>query len=220
MPKETFLNLSAEKSDRIIDCAIEEFAEYGFEKASITRIVDRAKIAKGSFYQYFEDKKDIYKYVIYAVSQEKLKYFNDVGGMPEEVKFFEQLHILYAQGMAFAVEHPRYVKIVDDLMTGNPALKDEIIGESDKMAKDFYGKLIEKGIGDGEIRDDIDIKLMVAIIMKLHYSVAELFYETNDSAKDMESYLKISGEMIKILESGIGKLDLWMTGWNPQKFDG
>lgn len=64
MPKSTFFNLSPEKREKI-DKAIEnEFGRTTFEKASISNIIETAKIPRGSFYQYFEDKEDSIKYIV------------------------------------------------------------------------------------------------------------------------------------------------------------
>lgn len=41
-----------------------EFLENSFEAASINRIIKEAAIPRGSFYQYFEDKKDIFLYIV------------------------------------------------------------------------------------------------------------------------------------------------------------
>ena len=53
MPKDTFFNLPEDKRALICKVALEEFGEYTFDQASINRIVAKAGIAKGSFYQYF-----------------------------------------------------------------------------------------------------------------------------------------------------------------------
>src|SRR5690242_14812279 len=63
-PKSTFLNLPPEKRERIIELAIEEFSERPYAQASLSRIVARAGIAKGSVYQYFEDKRDLYRWLL------------------------------------------------------------------------------------------------------------------------------------------------------------
>ncbi len=55
--EENILNLPNEKRERIENAAIEEFATYTFRDASINRIISSVGIAKGSFYQYFNDKK-------------------------------------------------------------------------------------------------------------------------------------------------------------------
>lgn len=61
MPKKLFFKLSDEKRQRILDAAAEEFIQYkdNYEKASIKRIAERADIAIGSMYKYFEDKNDL-----------------------------------------------------------------------------------------------------------------------------------------------------------------
>ncbi len=64
MPSKTFFNLKEEKRERIEKALIHEFSKGSFEQASITNIINYAKIPRGSFYQYFEDKKDAVKYLI------------------------------------------------------------------------------------------------------------------------------------------------------------
>lgn len=64
MPKDTFYRLPDEKRERIMAAAEREFLENSFEAASINRIIKEAAIPRGSFYQYFEDKKDIFLYIV------------------------------------------------------------------------------------------------------------------------------------------------------------
>ncbi|MGN1297573.1 MAG: TetR family transcriptional regulator [Clostridia bacterium] len=64
MPKSTFFNLKQEKIEKIEKALIKEFSRNSFEQASISNIIREAKIPRGSFYQYFEDKEDAIKYVI------------------------------------------------------------------------------------------------------------------------------------------------------------
>lgn len=64
MPKSTFFNLSPEKREKIEKAIENEFGRTTFEKASISNIIENAKIPRGSFYQYFEDKEDAIKYIV------------------------------------------------------------------------------------------------------------------------------------------------------------
>ena len=64
MPKDTFFNLKSEKREKIENAIIEEFTKNSFEQLSISNIIQRAQIPRGSFYQYFEDKKDAVQYII------------------------------------------------------------------------------------------------------------------------------------------------------------
>lgn len=64
MPKSTFFNLGSEKREKIEKAIENEFGRTTFEKASISNIIENAKIPRGSFYQYFEDKEDAIKYIV------------------------------------------------------------------------------------------------------------------------------------------------------------
>lgn len=64
MPTQTFYNLPKEKQDKIIMVSKEEFSEYSFYDASINRIVKNAEISRGSFYLYFENKEDLFVYLL------------------------------------------------------------------------------------------------------------------------------------------------------------
>lgn len=64
MPKETFLKLSNEKQQKVLDAAKKEFARVSIENVSIKNIVEDADIARGSFYQYFESKEDLLVYLL------------------------------------------------------------------------------------------------------------------------------------------------------------
>lgn len=64
MPTERFLNLPEEKQKRIIQASLTEFSRVPFEEVSINRIIQDAGIARGSFYQYFEDKQDLRMYLL------------------------------------------------------------------------------------------------------------------------------------------------------------
>ena len=64
MPKSTFFNLKSEKREKIENAIIEEFTKNSFEQLTINNIIQKAQIPRGSFYQYFEDKRDAIQYII------------------------------------------------------------------------------------------------------------------------------------------------------------
>ena len=60
MPRQRFFNMPADARSRLLDLAIREFAERGFDKASLNEILSRAGISKGAYYYYFDDKEDLF----------------------------------------------------------------------------------------------------------------------------------------------------------------
>lgn len=60
MIKQTFYNLPETKRERIYQAIKTEFDRVPLDKISINSIIKEANISRGSFYQYFDDKGDLY----------------------------------------------------------------------------------------------------------------------------------------------------------------
>ena len=69
MPSDTFLRLNEDKKKKLLDASFKEFSLNNFNDASINRIIKEAGISRGSFYMYFEDKKDLYFYLLEQYSE-------------------------------------------------------------------------------------------------------------------------------------------------------
>lgn len=75
MPKATFFNLPEEKQNHLMDSAMKEFSSVPLYKASVSNIVKAANIPRGSFYQYFKDKEDIFYYLLETKTRTHNQYF-------------------------------------------------------------------------------------------------------------------------------------------------
>jgi AcrR family transcriptional regulator len=68
----TFRRLPEEKQRRVLDAAWTEFSTVSYAEASINQIIRRAGIPRGSFYQYFEDKDDLFVCLMDQIRQHLL----------------------------------------------------------------------------------------------------------------------------------------------------
>jgi len=75
MPKPTFFRLPKEKQDTLIQAAKKEFSRAPLHESSIANIVKEACIPRGSFYQYFEDKEDLFYYLLRLLSRKSKEQF-------------------------------------------------------------------------------------------------------------------------------------------------
>ncbi len=64
MPSNTFLNLPEDKQTRLMDAASREFSAKPYNEASINKIIQEAGIPRGSFYMYFQDKEELFRYLV------------------------------------------------------------------------------------------------------------------------------------------------------------
>lgn len=67
MPSATFFHLSQEKRERFLAAAWAEFTAHPYGEVSINRIIQAASISRGSFYQYFSGKGDLFSYLLKTI---------------------------------------------------------------------------------------------------------------------------------------------------------
>lgn len=77
MPSERFYRLSEEKQMAIWKASMQEFASVPYEKVSINKIIHNAGISRGSFYTYFEDKRDLLSFLLEDTSAKWKKFCLD-----------------------------------------------------------------------------------------------------------------------------------------------
>ncbi len=162
MPKQTFFNLPDDKREQIVQVAIDEFADNDYDHVSISRIVARAGIAKGSFYQYFDDKEDLYGYLIGLLSEAKRRYMSLDQPDPTHSGIFAYLRWTVEAGLGFELAFPRLTKVGLSALSysGFPTSIDAQIHAA---TQGFYQQLVETGQRQGDIAPDLDPKLAAVI---------------------------------------------------------
>lgn len=108
MPTVTWARVDPARRAAIVEAAEAEFGAHGFSNGSLNVIARRAGVAKGSLFQYFADKRDLYAYIadvgslrVRAFMEDKIRELDS--GRP----FFDFLTDLLDAWVAYFAEHPR-----------------------------------------------------------------------------------------------------------------
>jgi TetR/AcrR family fatty acid metabolism transcriptional regulator len=120
----------------LIQCALEVFAEKGYHQASISDIIKRAGVARGTFYLYFESKRSVFDQLLDDL-------FELLNGRVRRID--------PSRGPAGVVaQMESNVDEVVDLMLSNRAMLRVLLAEAvgldpgfDKKLSEFYGRLLE-----------------------------------------------------------------------------
>lgn len=168
MPKSTFFGLPEERRERLVREAIAEFADRTYAEASLSQIARRARIPKGSFYQYFEDKLDLYRWLLTEEAPRRKREF--VGAARPEGGFWARLETMIERGMAFLVEHPHLARL--SAAAADPTAIAEVRGLHKAICEAGLAELralLEEGVAAGALRvsgRDIDAatRLVAAVI--------------------------------------------------------
>lgn len=161
MPKQTFFNLPEEKRQAILDIAVEEFAENDYKNASISNIVTRAGIAKGSLYQYFEDKRELYFYLLQLATEEKKQFLARSRPPDPNMNLFDYLRWLIGEGARFELSRPRLTQVAYRALFSDRPFGDEPFEQIRQAVKEYYGSLIDLGVSQGSIDPHIDRDLAI-----------------------------------------------------------
>ena len=205
MPKDTFFNLPEDKRALICKVAVAEFAKHRFDKASINRIVAQSGIAKGSFYQYFEDKKDLFLYIVQLVGEEKLNYMSPLLQNPDNHDIFILIREMYISGIQFVVAHPEYAEISKRILENkNSPIYQEMMDQNLPTVYDFFETLLGKAIENGSLRPEINVKLLAYIIASLNTLVIEYYIDQIDQTYDEKMMVTVD-QFIDFLKNGIGR---------------
>lgn len=141
-----FMKLDLDKQKNIIEAAMREFAENGYEKASTNRIVKEAGIGKGTLFYYFKNKEDLYHYVLNACLD---NVFDELLAKVDttETDFIERLKQIAQVKAAYHLEYP-----YDLSLLGSAFLQDDAPIPEDARQK--YEKMIR--LQETMIYDNID----------------------------------------------------------------
>lgn len=194
MPTETFENLSEEKKLKIIEAAKKEFSRVQFEDTSIKNIVKEAGIARGSFYQYFNSKRDLLEYIIYENKQRLEKFIKktlkDTNGdiFDAYIKMYD-----YILNKIFNEENKElYKRIIESLKVEEenfllPQLdKKEINGP---FKNEEIVNLINKDLLNIENQEDLD--RIIKVLFLITRSGIILALKNNDTKKAKSEYIKM-----------------------------
>lgn len=193
MPKDTFYNLSDAKKQRIFDAAVQEFSTRRFSEASINQIVKAAGIPRGSFYQYFSDKEDIFRYMFEEIVREKREIILCADVLDSDADVFEICIQATKASLKWGRSKPEYsqISMLMEIDTSKFITKLRI--------DSFEGliKRIERDKERGLIRPEIDADLVADMMYTLIWKQFSLFgFNENMFLKKINNGLKIIKEGI------------------------
>lgn len=191
MPTNTFFNLLAEKKHKILKAANKEFARVPLEQASIKNIVEDAEIARGSFYQYFENKQDLFDYIMTSKTGDMEKNLmemieNENGNI---INIFINMYDHLIEVGKIRRNNKLFRQIFENIKTSDNLMltrKEEMNKKLEKTLQDLYSK--NKDILN--IKDEEEFKLVIEILTAItrRRIVASLKYK--NSAEARKDFLK------------------------------
>jgi TetR/AcrR family transcriptional regulator len=198
MPTQTFLNLPATKQASVMAAAIDEFSKRNVEEAKLSNIVRVAGIPRGSIYQYFENKEDLYVYVFDRLREERREYtkpaFDDYLTSPF-LTFFERF---YALDTEFLARHPLHIQMGKVMYSHASGVSLSLIRAIKTRYRELFVLAIERDQDNGVIRADVDRSVLADLCVHFMTDIF-IFQNLSDrmTLRDMRDHLRGTIDLIR-----------------------
>jgi AcrR family transcriptional regulator len=213
VPKPTFHNLPAAKRQAIIDLALAEFAEHAYGVASLTRIVARAGIAKGSIYQYFDHKQDLYLFLLEYAAERQLELLRAQDPPDPEIGVFALLRWQMQASVQVGLAAPLLTRLMYRAVTDDLPFRDEVARRLQRAGRAHLEALLARGVKRGEIDPELDLEVATLVAQATIASLRELIVrDSGTTPAAADDIAVIAGpaaqrrydQVIRILQSGLG----------------
>ena len=186
--------------ESILLSAMNLFYEKGYSKTTFDEIAKRINLTKGAVYWYFRNKPDIVAALINRYVREFLE--KQVVTLPKDQDLcFDDLINFVLRNSKLIQSDERAYKLVFFLscqMEWSEAIITKIsplIEETKKYSRNVYYHCLEVLQKKGEIRKDVDIKLINEILLTMYGGALEAFL-TKRSDADFDSVIKTGFNLI------------------------
>jgi AcrR family transcriptional regulator len=162
-----------DRKEYILRKAFEVFVDKGYDSASMTILQQKLNMSRGAMYRYFDSKDDLFiavidKYVFGMMDYVRLA-LNEEMTIPERIdKHCNQIQLMYQRIVnvgSIEVQFLNYTALLIQAAKIYPGFLERIKLYRNAQQKGWE-KSIEIGIEKGEIRPEINVKLVAALFEK------------------------------------------------------
>lgn len=201
MPSQTYFNLPTEKQERIMNAIIYEMGLHDYDAFNIASVIRESKIPRGSFYQYFKGKNDVFEYFYAFAAQKKISYFGDLYIGEHDIPFLDRFLQLYLSGFKFGFENPDLLKAAKKIYNSDHFIKSKIMKDSIDKSINAFTSFIKKDQVKGRIKSSIDPELLASFLLEFSTKVTlEEYFENEDSFDKIERKIR---QLVEMLKKGI-----------------
>lgn len=150
--------------ERTLAVAKEKFLKHGFYKISMDSLVKELRTSKSSVYNHYSSKDELVKAVINQlnidINSSLEKIINN-----DKLSFKGKLIAIaeYTKGLLASISE----EFLKDLEINTPDIWDYYQETRIKRIDKYYRALFEKGVNEGLVRADIEIKTVLAVYLNL-----------------------------------------------------
>ncbi|HAS44045.1 MAG TPA: hypothetical protein DCS93_26440 [Microscillaceae bacterium] len=197
MPKTAFWKLPYEKQDYFIETSIREFSNQSYDNVSVKYISEKLGIAKGTLYKYFENKKDLYLFLVEVATAQKYEAVDHFLKQTPKDDFSEVLYQIYLSNTRFEINFPLLSRFLYCVHRENPHHE---LGNLPlllkKQASNHYRAILHAQQQEGRIRSDIPLEALAFLVVQSSWGIRDYFLAHHPAVLNEQSKNKASAEKV------------------------
>lgn len=203
MPTSTWTRLSPVRRERVLVAAMDEFGTHGYSTGSLNVIAREAGVAKGSLFQYFEGKLDLFAYV---AEQTSLRIYTAMrpwlDGYDGSTEFSRYLTDALEAWIDYFAYHPleRGVTAATN-MELDPAVRNAVRAPVQDIYLAGLRPLVERAVETGDLRKGADIDALLSLLLVLLPYFALVAH-----APGLEGPVRLAGEHPEVRRANVARL--------------
>lgn len=191
------------RKTEILNAALKVFAEKGFENAKLEEIAAEAEFGKGTLYNYFENKEELYKELVITLLKNNYNFVKEVADSSNLLqeyleKFIDKVYSLYDENKySFSL----MLRLRGTLfLQNNSELISSHIDEIQEKIVNIHIDKINNAINKGEI-DEVNAPMLIMALRSMIFSVFHCIKcFDNDNAYDLNEYKML---IMNIINNGL-----------------
>lgn len=200
MPSSTFSNLPEEKQERILQAAIKEFGMRNVQEGNLSNIVKDARIARGSLYQYFPTKEDLYVYVFDTLRARRAEYVRPSYALYKKAPFLCFFTEFYLRDSEYLMQHPSHIALGQQLYSNSHDISRRLIQRLQNQYHETFIIGIEHDKSQGLIDQGVDTSALADLCV--HFVTDVFIFQSINNQLSMDNIRDYIGKLMRILENG------------------
>ncbi len=184
------------KEERIVIAALELFGKQGFEKTSVESITRKARVAKGTFYNFFDKKEDVLLHFLdreYGKSEAEIAQKRSA-----QQPFSDQIELSVSSYIKHIFSDREFTKVLIKERIGNIGTGKN---KNELRLMDEIFRSIERAKQQREIRLDVDTRRLTEMIFALY--TMYVIYWTNGFIKTKKECVARIKEAVQYILNGV-----------------
>ncbi|HQI00488.1 MAG TPA: TetR/AcrR family transcriptional regulator [Deltaproteobacteria bacterium] len=188
---------------QILDCAKGLFSKKGYHNTHVEDILKEISIGKGTFYQYFSNKEELFISLLvnFLHDWEEAVLDTVTSLADEDIRIFYRM--LIRRSLEFFRDNEDLCNIYLRVGPGTEKVFDPYIEQFEEKMLQYVIAALETGIKARAVRKDIDMVLMANILLGAFLRIDYYYFILKRQEKDSLDLERMADQFFNLIEEGI-----------------